>query len=294
MRATGARALAVTVALVLGAGIAAGATTAAVTPHTLGPLRPWGGTEIRSLDPGGSRPGVAPARASAARTRQTARAAQSTTGSPRRDEVLSTQGTARWAYVAAIAPIRERARSTSRRVTSLHWYTEDGFPEVYLLLRTHWDARGREWVKLRIPMRPNGRVGWVRRQDLGSFHLTHLALTVDRERLRMYLFSHGHLIWSAPVGVGRPSTPTPAGHFWIRERFKIADPSSGYWPYAFGTSDYSTLTDWPGGGVVGIHGPYYDNSGIPGRISHGCMRLHPADDAWLAHHIGLGTPVLVR
>ncbi len=81
------------------------------------------------------------------------------------------------------------------------------------------------------------------------------------------------------MAVGRPSTPTPAGRFWIRERFKIADRQSGYWPYAFGTSDYSTLTDWPGGGVVGIHGPYHQPQAIPGRVSHGCIRLHTADDA---------------
>ncbi len=131
------------------------------------------------------------------------------------------------------------------------------------------------------------------RDALGPFHLTHLLVVVNRARLRIYLYRDGRRIWSAPVGVGKPSSPTPAGHFWINERFKIADPSSGYYPYAFGTTDYSTLTDWPGGGVVGIHGPYYDPQGIPGRISHGCIRLEVSDDAWLARHLRLGTPVRV-
>jgi lipoprotein-anchoring transpeptidase ErfK/SrfK len=93
--------------------------------------------------------------------------------------------------------------------------------------------------------------------------------------------------------VGKPNTPTPAGHYWIDERFKISDPSSGYYPYAFGTTDYSTLSDWPGGGIVGIHGPYYDAAGIPGYISHGCIRLRVADDFWLAAHVKMGTPVRV-
>jgi len=73
--------------------------------------------------------------------------------------------------------------------------------------------------------------------------------------------------------VGTASTPTPPGHFWVRERFRITDPRSGYYPFAFGTSDYSTLSDWPRGGVVGIHGPYYAPAAIPGYISHGCIRL---------------------
>jgi len=45
--------------------------------------------------------------------------------------------------------------------------------------------------------------------------------------------------------VGKASTPAPQGRFWIPERFKIDDPQSGYRAYAFGTSVYSTLTDWP-------------------------------------------------
>jgi lipoprotein-anchoring transpeptidase ErfK/SrfK len=133
----------------------------------------------------------------------------------------------------------------------------------------------------------------VRRQDLRAFHVTHAEIIVNRTRLRMYLYHYGHRVWSAPVAVGAASTSTPTGHFWIRERFKIEDSSSGYWPYAFGTSDYSTLTDWPGGGVVGIHGPYYEPWAIPGRVSHGCIRLRISDDAWLAKHIGLGTPLRV-
>jgi hypothetical protein len=214
---------------------------------------------------------------------------------PPPDQVLSNETTfTRWAYPAGIAPIYQTPAANSRRVSRLHWYTEDRFPEVYLLLSAHWDAKGQEWVQLRVPMRPNGRTGWVRRQDLGAFRLTNRQIVVDRTRLRMYLYVGGRRVWSAAVGVGKPATPTPTGHFWIRERFAIANRQSGYWPYAFGTSDYSTLSDWANGGVVGIHGPYYQPSAIPGRISHGCIRLHSADDAWLAHHIGLGTPLLVR
>jgi lipoprotein-anchoring transpeptidase ErfK/SrfK len=213
---------------------------------------------------------------------------------PRHDEVLSNERTfTRWANVAEIATVYARPGTRSRKVTRLHWLTEDGAPEVYLLLRAHWDRNGQEWVKLRVPMRPNGTMGWVRRQALGAFQGTIAQLVVDRARLQISLYESGKRVWSAPVAVGKPSTPTPAGHFWIREIIPIRDPASGYWPDALGTSDYSTLTEWPGGGVVGIHGPYYEPWGIPGYISHGCIRLQTWDDAWLAHHVGVGTPLLV-
>lgn len=208
------------------------------------------------------------------------------------DRILSNESTfTRWAYVAHITSIRQGPIVSSPAVTRLHWYTEDGFPEIYLLLRAHWDAQGREWIKLRIPMRPNGRTGWVPRNALGALHLTHQRVVVNRRRMRLYFYSNGRLVWSAPVGVGKPSTPTPAGHFWIRERFPTSVP--GYAPYAFGTSDYSTLTEWPVGGVVGIHGPYFAPRQIPGHISHGCIRLEVGDIAWLGRHLKVGAPLLV-
>ena len=215
-------------------------------------------------------------------------------GATPRDRVLSNETTfTRWAYVNQMLWIRAAPTPTSPRVARLTWLTPDGFPSIYLLLRMRWEAGSREWVELRIPGRPNGRTGWVERSALGPFHLTHRLVVVNRERAQMYFSIGGQEIWSAPVGVGKPGTPTPTGHFWIDERFTITDPTSGYYPFAFGTTDYSTLTEWPGGGVVGIHGPYHDPQGIPGHISHGCIRLGVADDLWLAAHLKLGTPVHV-
>jgi hypothetical protein len=211
------------------------------------------------------------------------------------DQVLSDEMSfTQFAYVRRIANIYSRPSTHSRRVSKLRWWTEDNFSSIYLLLRAHWVTQRQEWIKIRIPGRPNGRTGWVQRNALRRFHMTHAAIVVNRRTLHLYYYSNGHLIWSAPVGIGKPSTPTPAGHFWIREKFSNLPRSSGYWPYAFGTTDYSTLKDWEGGGVVGIHGPFgAPNSAIPGRISHGCIRLHTWDDAWLGRHLQLGTPLRV-
>jgi hypothetical protein len=41
-----------------------------------------------------------------------------------------------------------------------------------------------------------------------------------------------------PAGSRAPRSVRFTGHFWIDERFTITDPSSGYYPYAFGTTDY--------------------------------------------------------
>jgi L,D-transpeptidase catalytic domain len=196
-----------------------------------------------------------------------------------------------WAHPIEAGPIFERPELHAPRLARVHLETEDGFPEVYLLLSSYTDAQGDEWVELRIPGRPNGRTGWVSRELLAGFHHTRWAIVVNLHERRLRAYFDGYLRMSAPVGVGKPSTPTPPGRFWIRERFDVADRSNPYWPYALGTSDYSTLTEWPGGGVVGIHGDFGEPQAIPGDPSHGCVRMRDSDIAWLGPRVTLGTPV---
>jgi lipoprotein-anchoring transpeptidase ErfK/SrfK len=109
----------------------------------------------------------------------------------------------------------------------------------------------------------------------------------------MTVYWNGKRRWRRPVGVGTPGTPTPSGRFWVREKIRVTDPSSPYWPYALGTADYSTLSEWPGGGVVGIHGDWNQPQLIPGRPSHGCIRMRDGDVAWLAKHVPVGTPLRI-
>jgi hypothetical protein len=199
-----------------------------------------------------------------------------------------------WAHPLMHAPIYVHPDKRSRRIDHVRLETEDGLPEVYLLLEQRTDALAREWVRLRIPGRPNGRTGWVLREVLEEFHTTHWRLVISIRLRQLTAYYDGRVRFHAPVGVGKPSTPTPRGRFWIRERFRLADRSSPYWPYAIGTSDYSTLSEWPGGGVVGIHGDFGEPWRIPGDPSHGCVRMHAGDLAWLAPRLSLGTPVRIE
>jgi lipoprotein-anchoring transpeptidase ErfK/SrfK len=79
----------------------------------------------------------------------------------------------------------------------------------------------------------------------------------------------------------------------VRNRLtRYAGPTYG--PIAFGTSARSEhLTDWPGGGFIGIHGT--DEPGlIPGRISHGCVRMRNRDILALARLMPIGTPLTIN
>ena len=202
------------------------------------------------------------------------------------------QTTTRWANPYEKAPVREAPSPRSRAIGRLHLWTEDGFPEVYLVLRRYQDASGRDWLLIRLPMRPNGRNGWVPEESLSRLGFTRLHLVVDRHRLVATLYRGGRRVWSSRIGVGKASTPTPGGRFWIREKFSTGNPGGFYGPWAMGTSAYSNLSDWPGGGVVGIHGtsqPYL----IPGRPSHGCIRMPNGAITRLVRLMGVGTPVWI-
>jgi hypothetical protein len=196
-----------------------------------------------------------------------------------------------WAESESTGRIYAHPDVRAAPVAKVRLYDADGFPEVYMLLSAYTDAEGLEWVRVRIPGRPNGRTGWTSRELLGSFHRTQWRIVVNRGTHRMRVYYAGRLRRVFPVGVGKPSTPTPTGHFWIDERFKLASPSNPYWPYALGTSDYSTLPNWAGEGVVGIHGPFGEPQRIPGDPSHGCIRMLVPDIAWLGPRVTLGTPV---
>jgi hypothetical protein len=196
----------------------------------------------------------------------------------------------RYANAVVRAPVRRRPGVHASQVARLHYQTEDGPLETYLALESRVDAAGHTWVRVRIPQRPNGRTGWVDRDDLGPLFTVTTMLRVDRSALRATLYKRGRRIWSSRIGVGKPSTPTPAGRFWIRTRLRDLAGGSVYGPWAFGTAAYSALSDWPGGGVVGVHGT--DQPGlIPGRPSHGCIRVPNSNIRRLARLMPVGTPV---
>jgi lipoprotein-anchoring transpeptidase ErfK/SrfK len=204
------------------------------------------------------------------------------------DVRLSDESTfTRSAEVQRAVVIHRAPDARARAVGRLHELTEDGYPEVYLLLR----ERG-GWTQVRIPGRPNGRSGWVPSGALAPARLTRWALEIDRRGLRARVAYAGRVVWTAPVGIGAEGSPTPAGRFWIREKLRVRGDTI-YGPWALGTSAYSVLTDWPGGGVVGIHGTDMPEL-IPGRPSHGCVRLRNAAIRYLARHLPVGTPVRIR
>jgi hypothetical protein len=214
---------------------------------------------------------------------------------PLGDERLSDEWRlTRLAHPISRSIVRARPDGTSPARGRLRYRTEDGPPEVYLVLSSRvQEENERVWLKVRIPGRPNGRTGWVPRDALGPMFAVSTKLLVDRRRLVATLFRDGRPIWRSRIGVGARSTPTPGGRYWIRSRLRNLGGSPIYGPWAFGTAAYSRLSDWPGGGVIGVHGTNQPQL-IPGRPSHGCIRVPNRRIRVLARLMPLGTPVEIR
>jgi hypothetical protein len=142
-----------------------------------------------------------------------------------------------------------------------------------------------------VPVRTVGAAGWAPRNALGGYEAVNTRLVVDTAELTATLLRGRQAIFRARVGIGTVVAPTPTGTFYVRNvltRYR----SAFYGPVAFGTSARSTLTDWPAGGFVGIHGTNRPDL-LPGRVSHGCIRMRNRDILALARLMPVGTPVVI-
>ncbi len=156
--------------------------------------------------------------------------------------------------------------------------------------RPRWGATGTpSWYRVSIPGRPNGRTGWVPAASL-ELDPVNRSLTVFREARRFEFRVGGRIVRAGRVAVGARGAETPLGLFYVTWRFKPTAPILG--AFAFETSAYSKLTDWPGGGIVGVHGT--DSPWLLGQaVSHGCVRMHNRDAVALRSLMKLGTPILI-
>ena len=214
-----------------------------------------------------------------------------TPGRPR--QLGSGRDRALWAPVERAVAVRGAPGTSAPHTAELASVTPEGTRNVVGIIRRGQDGGGRRWVQVRLASLPNGRTGWVPRSALGGYGTVHTRLVVDRRALTATLYSRGRVVLRAPVGVGAPGTPTPAGEFYIRNRLTRYR-SATYGPVAFGTSARSPgVTDWPAGGFVGIHGTDRPDL-VPGRVSHGCIRMRNPDILALARRMPVGTPVIVR
>jgi lipoprotein-anchoring transpeptidase ErfK/SrfK len=184
--------------------------------------------------------------------------------------------------------VRAQPDAGARKVATMTQVDAHFHTTVILALDVKTNDEGNAaWYKVSVPGRPNGRTGWIPAATV-SLKPVYKEIVIHRGSRTLELKDHGRTIFRTKVAVGRPGMETPLGTFYIIWGFHPPDPFLG--PWAFATSAYSRLSDWPGGGIVGIHGtsmPQY----IGQAVSHGCVRLPNSAILMLKRHVGAGTPI---
>ena len=154
-------------------------------------------------------------------------------------------------------------------------------------------GHGDGWLRVRLPGRPNSHSGWISAKRTRAT-TTDWSIRVSLSARRVTVSSSGRTVRRFRAVVGKPSTPTPRGAFFVEEAVALSADEAGA-PYALATSARSNVfQEFEGGpGQIGIHGTG-NLSGAPGSASsHGCIRLRPRAITWLARRIGAGVPVRV-
>jgi len=185
-------------------------------------------------------------------------------------------------------PGRERRSAGTVRPRAAAWL---------MVTRVAEDARGRCWVRVRLPWRPSSASGWVSGARV-RLEPTPWRITVSRAKRSLRLLQDGRVVMKSRVVIGAPATPTPRGRFavlWVQPWSARA--FLGSW--VFGLTAHSRVLDTfnGGDGRVAIHGRGGASLRDPlgSARSHGCVRVPNAVADRIVRRVGadelLGVPV---
>lgn len=191
-------------------------------------------------------------------------------------------------------PARTRPSARARRIESVAARRPlTRVRTVLPVLRSALGSGGRSWVQVRLPGRPSGHKGWISSyQTRRTSTEWHISVGLAARRVTVYRDGRAKRRFRAVVG--KPSTPTPRGRFFIEEALALSPQDAGG-PFALATSARSeVLQEFEGGpGQIALHGTA-NLSGAPGSaVSHGCIRLGAPAINWLARRIGSGVPLTI-
>ena len=161
------------------------------------------------------------------------------------------------------------------------------------------NADGQAWLRVRLPGRVFDRktppsTGWITASDTRRGQ-TAWHLVVDIDARRVVVYHNGARKRSFRVIVGKPSTPTPRGKYFVEETMRLPARHVGA-PFALAASARSRVF-WSfmgGPGQIALHGVKNVGGTMGTAVSNGCVRMTSAAIMWLAPRIKAGVPLTIR
>lgn len=161
------------------------------------------------------------------------------------------------------------------------------------------DGVGRSWLRVRLPGRALGGktpppAGWILAANTRP-STTDWRIVVDVGARLVVVYRGGRRLRTYRAIVGKLSTPTPGGEYFVEETVRMPSDRPGA-PFALALSARSNVfQEFEGGpGQVALHGLANVGGQLGTAVSHGCVRLHNSAITWLATRVGAGVPVTIR
>ena len=178
--------------------------------------------------------------------------------------------------------------SSGRPIRSLPNPTVERYPLAFRV-----EERQGDWLKVFLPVRPNGTRGWIKASEV-SLRATTYRVVVELAAHRARVYHGEDVVMDEVVAVGTARHPTPVGDFYIDAIVPVANPRGAYGPYQLSVAGFSNvLTRFAGGpGQIALHGT--NNPAVLGRdVSHGCIRFNNEAITRMAKMLPVGTPVQI-
>src|SRR3954465_10543250 len=121
-----------------------------------------------------------------------------------------------FAYVEKAVGAKAQPKTSAKTVGKLKLKTGEGTDALVLVIARTTDSQDRVWLKVRLPIRPNGSTGWVQESALSELQPVDSWIKVSTKTYKISVIKKGKKVFSASVGVGQPQWPTPKGQFYIR------------------------------------------------------------------------------
>jgi lipoprotein-anchoring transpeptidase ErfK/SrfK len=176
--------------------------------------------------------------------------------------------------------------------------TMTGARTVLPVLGQSIDSTGGSWLQVRLPGRTlKGKEppasGWISAANTRT-SATEWHLVVNRSARSVSVYQNGRKLRSYKAIVGKRSTPTPRGEFFVEENVRLPGGRPGA-PFALATSARSKVfQEFEGGpGQIALHGLTNVGGSLGSAVSHGCVRLANRSISWLAARIKPGDPVTI-